>query len=245
MKSGKGKNVSELVDGFVSSQREELLEYDVRRRENALVGGRLRDWRLQNGFTQESLAGHLSVRKAYVSNVETGGSGMSQEVLLRLATIGADLNFILTGAHFHGAAGGEEFGADYFMATVSPQRVSAGYGQELHEPGNGYTPKLVPCPAKWGKDLVAVEVVGDSMTGVHLFGGDMVFYRPGEILGDGLYVLAVNGEVLVKRVEFNHFDRKLVITSENPKYPARSEPADSQAVTLMGKVRGWMHGHPY
>ena len=138
----------------------------------------------------------------------------------------------------------------FLMAPFYPQRVSAGPGQELMlaEPSVAYgTDRVprVPYPLKWGKDLISVECKGDSMTGVHLFSGDLVFYRPGEIDEDGIYVLQVNGTIMVKRVEFNRFDKKLTISSENARYPSRVEAADSQAVTILGKVRGWMHQHTY
>lgn len=68
------------------------------------------------------------------------------------------------------------------------------------------------------------------MTGVHIFDGDMIVFVPGEIRGDGIYVLRVGDELIVKRVEFDPISRKLRIMSENPRYPGRIESADGQMV---------------
>ncbi|MGD6731364.1 MAG: hypothetical protein ACPKMZ_09865 [Pleomorphochaeta sp.] len=54
------------------------------------------------------------------------------------------------------------------------------------------------------------------MTGVQLFDGDLVVFIHNLIGGDGIYVIAVDGELLVKRLEFNHFDKKLIRKSKNP-----------------------------
>jgi SOS-response transcriptional repressor LexA len=91
--------------------------------------------------------------------------------------------------------------------------------------------------------IFAAEVRGDSMTGVQLFDGDMVFFVRGEINGDGIYVLAVDSDVYVKRVSFNPFTKQITIKSENERYEPMTVAQDR--VTLLGKVIGWLHHHPY
>jgi phage repressor protein C with HTH and peptisase S24 domain len=60
------------------------------------------------------------------------------------------------------------------------------------------------------------------------------------------YVLTVNGEVLVKRVEFDHFENKVKIYSENARYPGvKVIQIDSDNIRIEGKVVGWYHNHPY
>ena len=83
------------------------------------------------------------------------------------------------------------------------------------------------------------------MTGVNLFDGDLVVFVPGIIRGDGIYVLAVGDELIVKRVEFDLVTKKIRIMSENTRYPDRVESADGQTITVVGKVFGWVHAHPY
>ena len=134
------------------------------------------------------------------------------------------------------------------LIPILPQKVAAGNGQELIDEIHrvGLLPFLkrmlrgtAPSQAR------ALEVRGDSMTGVHIFDGDMIVFVPGEIRGDGIYVLRVGDELIVKRVEFDPISRKLRIMSENPRYPDRIESADGQSVAVVGKVYGWVHAHPY
>jgi phage repressor protein C with HTH and peptisase S24 domain len=134
------------------------------------------------------------------------------------------------------------------LIPILPQKVAAGRGQALIDEVRevGLLPFLkrmlrgtAPSRAR------ALEVRGDSMTGVHIFDGDMVVFVPEDIRGDGIYVLRVGDELIVKRVEFDPISRKLRIMSENPRYPDRIESADGQSVEVVGKVYGWVHAHPY
>ena len=132
---------------------------------------------------------------------------------------------------------------------VLEQRVSAGFGQELVY--NLDSQMVVPVfeklvPSYDLKSLRAVEVRGDSMTGINLFDGDIVIYKYGYIQNDGVYVLTVNGEALVKRIEFDPYDKVIKISSENPRYPdVKVIPADNENVHIEGKVVAWFHRHPY
>ena len=220
-------------------------------------GSRVRAFRDSQGLTASQLAEKLGCSKHTIRNVENGQSGFSQEILTTLAGIGLNLNWLLTGSgpgpgeHFHDSKGRDISGArDFVLVPLVPQKVSAGHGQELllvAESPPEYNIPRIPAPRKLvnGDPVQAVEVRGDSMTGVQIFDGHMVFYCPGEVRGDGLYILQVDGEALVKRLEFNPFDRKIVIHSENPRYSTRTESQDSQSFIILGKVRGWFHSHPY
>lgn len=128
------------------------------------------------------------------------------------------------------------------------QKVAAGPGQQLLDSTQvvGTLPFLKRMLRGANpKDARALEVRGDSMTGVEIFDGDLVVFVPGSIRGDGIYVLRVGDELIVKRVEFDPISKKLRIMSENPRYPDRVESADGQAVEVVGKVYGWVHSHPY
>ncbi len=137
---------------------------------------------------------------------------------------------------------------DFAFIPVLPQKVAAGNGQELIDDVREIA--LLPFLKRMMRGTApnrarALEVRGDSMTGVHIFDGDMIVFVPGEIRGDGIYVLRVGDELIVKRVEFDPISRKLRIMSENPRYPDRIESADGQSVAVVGKVYGWVHAHPY
>lgn len=92
--------------------------------------------------------------------------------------------------------------------------------------------------------LVCAEVVGDSMINIKLYSGDIVIFSRGMIRGEGIYVLALYGEVIVKRLEFNRIENKVNIISENEKYPVQVVDADNENVIILGKVIKWLHLEP-
>jgi phage repressor protein C with HTH and peptisase S24 domain len=53
--------------------------------------------------------------------------------------------------------------------------------------------------------------------------------------GEGVYGLRIGGEGFVKRLTKR--PGKLVIISDNPKYPTREEPEESQDIQIIGRVR--------
>ncbi len=137
---------------------------------------------------------------------------------------------------------------DIVLVPVYAQKAAAGSGQESLDDVSiiGKLPFLkrmlrgiAPSKAR------ALEVRGDSMTGIQLFDGDIVVFIPGEIHGDGIYVIRVMNDYFVKRIEFDPVNRKIRIMSENPRYQDRIESADGQTVEVVGKVFGWVHAHPY
>lgn len=89
--------------------------------------------------------------------------------------------------------------------------------------------------------LVCAEVQGDSMEGAHLYSGDVVIFSKGFISGDGIYVLALCGDVLVKRLQYAPWENKVYIISENQKYPTQSVEADNENLVVLGKVLKWFH----
>ncbi|WP_319758137.1 S24 family peptidase [uncultured Sphaerochaeta sp.] len=130
---------------------------------------------------------------------------------------------------------------------IITQKLSAGPGQPWTQDDiiDGERLPIISRFIKpWNKDRVfAAEVRGDSMSGIQMFDGDMVIFVRGEVEGDGIYVITVDDEVYVKRVAFNPFDRKVTIKSENDRYDPITVDADR--ITLVGKVIGWLHHHPY
>ena len=84
------------------------------------------------------------------------------------------------------------------------------------------------------------------MTGIHLFDGDLAIFASGVIRGDGIYVISLDGEVMVKWLEFDPATQKVSIISENPRYPApKVIRRDGDILRVEGKVIGWYHNHPY
>lgn len=137
---------------------------------------------------------------------------------------------------------------DLVQVPLLPQKVSAGAGQELID----YTESLGAIPVlrrmlrgRSPAGAYAMEVVGDSMTGERIFGGDIVIFYKGMVEDNGLYILAKDSSLLVKRLTFSFASKKVKISSANERYPEVEEIEDSQALAIIGKVLGWIHVHPY
>jgi len=121
-----------------------------------------------------------------------------------------------------------------FVIPLLDQKLSAGKGQEL--PDSDDVSVLIPVPsrlAKYGKNLAALTVEGDSMYPT-LDRGDMVVCDSCGWSGEGVYALRMSGEGFVKRL--SKAPGKIVIISDNPKYPVREEPEGSQDFEIIGRV---------
>lgn len=137
-----------------------------------------------------------------------------------------------------------------FVAYIA-QPVSAGPGRDmeaLYETAR--LPVMLDFIYPWRPDqVIALQVRGDSMTGVGIFDFDIVLYVPTrreKDEGDGIYVISVDNKMLVKRLEFDLFNGHIRIISENERYsPKELRGEDSDRMTIEGKVIGWLHRHPY
>ena len=121
-----------------------------------------------------------------------------------------------------------------FVIPLLSQKLSAGQGQEL--PQDDEATALIPIPnhlAKYGKNLAALTVEGDSMYPT-LDRGDMVVCDSCGWSGEGVYAMRMGGDGFVKRL--TKAPGKLIIISDNPKYPVREEPEESQDFEIIGRV---------
>ena len=121
-----------------------------------------------------------------------------------------------------------------FVIPLLEQKLSAGIGQMLPEKDD--ITALVPVPpylSKYGKNLAALTVEGDSMYPT-LSRGDMVVCDSCGWSGEGVYALRIGGEGFVKRITKE--PGKVVVLSDNPKYPPREVSEDSQDFELIGRV---------
>ena len=138
------------------------------------------------------------------------------------------------------------------MVPIFSQRAAAGAGQPPTQLAEieAYIPIIFELlGGALPKNCGAVRVVGDSMTDMTLFNGDLVIFDRSQIEGDGVYVISIGSDVRIKRLEYRVFDKKVIIRSENQKrYPDPeiiSFEEASQMLMIHGKVISWVHRHPY
>jgi transcriptional regulator with XRE-family HTH domain len=121
-----------------------------------------------------------------------------------------------------------------FEIPVLHQKLSAGRGVQL--PENDEADAFVRVPAhlkRYGKNLAALIVEGDSMYPT-LDRGDLVVCDSCGWSGEGVYALRMNGDGLVKRITRD--PGKIIVISDNPKYPIREYKDDIEDFEIIGRV---------
>jgi len=214
------------------------------------VNQRITEIRQEKGLNKREFADSLGIPSSIISDIENGKREPSKDFLQSLAVKYAlSLNWLYFGVGttslveaistvpgstpVYTRADLEKNGNAFVIPLLS-QKLSAGSGQEL--PQNDEATALIPIPnhlAKYGKNLAALTVEGDSMYPT-LDRGDMVVCDSCGWSGEGVYALRMGGDGFVKRL--TKAPGKLVIISDNPKYPVREEPEGSQDFEIIGRV---------
>lgn len=229
------------------------------------ISDRLKQIRLKSGLSQTSFAEQFGLAQTTYGPYETGKRSVPDELKQQLSQrFDVNLHWLITGhgemyvggnAEESACSGNSNDGAvsrqplalkDSVEVPMLDLRLSAGMGDEwgLGSPTGEsiYVPKRVARRYPSNSVFVGALVDGDSMEPT-LHDGEPVVFVKGFVKGDGIYVLAVNGELFVKRLEFNRILNKLRIISDNPKYPPTELGMDAlEGVRILGKVVIWVHG---
>jgi phage repressor protein C with HTH and peptisase S24 domain/DNA-binding XRE family transcriptional regulator len=121
-----------------------------------------------------------------------------------------------------------------FVVPLLDQQLSAGPGATLPEGDD--VKALVPVPSylrQYGENIAALTVDGDSMDPT-LHRGDMVVCDSCGWSGEGIYAIRMGGSGFVKRL--TKAPGKVIIISDNPKYPPREELEGSEDFQVIGRV---------
>lgn len=212
-------------------------------------GDRIRELRERAGLTQEELGRRVGTTKQTIFKYETGKIGnIPYSRLLDIATaLGAEPWDILG---WKQPLQEEEDVPGFISVPFISQKISAGYGEDFLS-DDSITLKRIQIPESMARGvsdksmLVSAEVKGDSMIDANIYPGDYVFFAKGMIKGEGIYVIAFAGDIMVKRLSFDAGANRLTIISENHNYPTRTVDADSDGVRILGKVIGWIHNEMF
>lgn len=201
--------------------------------------------RLKSGLTKRAFAESLGIHPVVSGDIELGKRDPSRDVLVRLArAYNVDITWLLTGDSPNRADAPSDDGGSIVRVDFVRQEAAAGRGVEIEEYAErAQLPVLRSFIAPRKPERVrAVEVRGDSMTGIGLDDGDVVLFAPDERTGDGVHVVSIASRLLVKRIQFDPSARSVRVISENAAYPARvlSGP-ELEDFRVEGRVIGWMH----
>lgn len=200
------------------------------------IGARIREARDAAGMTMEELGTRIGYTKYAVSKWEAGTRPISIEALKAIAEVLRRPISYFVRTDMEGLHLDPKF-SDVLTSlnvTVLPVYgfVNAGEPAFVMDHVNEYV--TVPQEAV-GQARFAIRVRGDSMVGLGIHDGDLLFVRPQDDADDGDIVVArVNGEeYTVKRLRKRQGEPP-VLESANPDYP----PIVGEDVRIVGKVVG-------
>ena len=234
------------------------------------INERLRQIRLKMNLSQADFAVKFGIPQSTYAKYEKADRSIPYELMKQLGQIGINIHWLVTGegnmllsdttpVSYTPVQKDDEYitatGKTYPVSIpdgglsipILASKVSAGSGEEwlpINFRDDERLPVIERFIRPYKRELIfAAEVRGDSMTGIQLFDGDMVIAVKGYTEGEGIFVLTIDDEVYVKRLQWNPVTKKISVMSENDRYaPFEVEP---ERITILGKVIGWLHRHPY
>ncbi len=227
-----------------------------------MIGENLKSIRVEKGMSQAMFATQFEMTQTTYSQYETGKRSVPDEFKQQLADkYNINLHWLITGiGSMYNTSNSTSNNLvktdnninidialkDSVEVPMLDLHLSAGHGSDWYSGSltgeKLYIPKRVARRYPSNSVFAGAVVDGDSMEPT-LNDGEPVVFVKGFIKGDGIYVLAVNGELFVKRLEFNRILNVLRIISDNPKYPPTELKSDMQdSVRILGKVVIWVHG---
>lgn len=228
------------------------------------INSRLRMFREKIGYSQAKFANSLNLPQSTYAQYELKKRSIPDELKQQLANMGVDMNWLITGTgsmYLPGVSGGqsqEAPGSDKWghespraLAEIVPedsstpvpllsQKLSAGPGQIWAD--ESFSGEVIAFPTRMvkrygGYRLGGAEVRGDSMEPT-LANGDVVVFASQMLDGNGIYALAIDGEVFVKRVEFDPLEDTIRIISDNHRYEPKLLSARTERVRILGRIIG-------
>lgn len=186
-----------------------------------------------NGCTMAELGRKIQLSPTVINSWKTRGSIPRADIAVKTAeALNTTVEYLLTGNSLKTNSSKRTF-----LIPILNQELSAGHGELL--PDNDVTEGLLSVPLwlrkAYGNNLGALHVHGDSMQPT-LNDGDMVVCDSlGWDKSDGLFAIRLNGNGYVKRLQV--VNGKILVKSDNSNYDTITEPLDSDAISVIGKVR--------
>jgi phage repressor protein C with HTH and peptisase S24 domain len=204
---------------------------------------KLRSLRESRGLTQKQVAKALGVTEVSVSRYESQDQRLTLPLLQQLARVLRCSVAEIAGEKPAAAAGraGPGLGEEFALLPSFDLRASAGGGSIFDREREA---ARVAFRRQWLKSvtgapldqLVVIEADGDSME-PSIHDGDHMLVDRSQTnpRRDGIYVINWDGHINVKRVTTDPARKRIVISSDNPKYPP-NEAVRPDEVTVLGRV---------
>jgi phage repressor protein C with HTH and peptisase S24 domain len=208
------------------------------------IAKRLMKIRLDEKRSQREMAELVGVPQTTWSSYESGKTEVSLRVIIKLGELGYSLNWILKG---EGKELSDSQELKPFHIFHEPELSDGAFvvpfldriyipldGIPIPDNLDGVTLIKVPLYLlRYGKDLAALAIEGDSMMPT-LHREDIVVCDLSGWSGDGIYVIKMEGIGMVRRI--TKIPGKIIIISDNPKYPSHEVSEESENLEIIGRV---------
>ena len=227
-----------------------------------MIGVRLKLERERLGLTQPDFAKAAGAAKRTLIEWEKGTTSPSAVQLSALGEIGVDVSYVITGKRTYSTTASSAAyqlpkSAEAYQPPLSSKETAPGgfilvpHYEVQASAGNGslvHSEQIVDYlafKADWvrntlgvaQKDLALISVKGDSMEPV-LSNEDLILVdmRRNRVEDNAIYVLQLNGSLLVKRIQ-HKLDGSLNVMSDNPRYEAEVVSTEHAAdLRVLGRV---------
>jgi SOS-response transcriptional repressor LexA len=205
----------------------------------------------------------LDLSNGYLANLEKKGTDNPGKLLVVLTAHGISADWFLTGkgemllSSKEAEPEGEEFiEPDTSKMPLLKPQISMSEGEVWDDPSNieSYINPYDLSPSPKGDYLCAYKMAGNSMIGMGICDGDYVIFteKKPEQYQDGIYVVALDGVVACRELEFDSFVKRIKVYSIRETELERAElnliiPDQSpmaQRLKILGKVVSWVHPNP-
>jgi len=225
------------------------------RDETGTIAKRFASVRSRSGLSRKDFAASLGIHPVVAGDIELGKRDPSREVLVKLVQAwGVDVSWLLTGIPAGSAAGGVRSVTEFSAGSGSggsmveikfvDQAAAAGRGVEIEDYAETQSLSLPVSfiAPKRPERVLALRVRGDSMIGAGIDDRDLVFFATDERTGDGIHVVSIGSQLLVKRIQLDPAGYRVQVLSENPRYAVRVlEGPDLESFRIEGRVIGCLH----
>ncbi|MES1051696.1 helix-turn-helix domain-containing protein [Bacillus thuringiensis] len=189
-----------------------------------MYGKKLRELRGIEGWTQEEVAKKIGVSKQTYSHYENEKRKPSLSTIRELATVyNVDIDAIFA-----------EESSDSFKKIPIIGTISCGDGVVAFEHIDGYE----ETPQSWikGGEFFYLRARGDSMVNARIYEGDLLLIRKQDNVENGeIAAVCINDEAVLKRIFKS--DGKLILQSENSKYPPLIIDPNDISVKIIGLLK--------
>lgn len=181
----------------------------------------------QNQISEAELSRQLGLNQSSITSWKIRGSIPRADIAVKTAEIlGTTVEYLITGNQNESLYVAESLGA-YVIPVMNQEPDNRSYGVESYI-------KVPAALEKYGPNLIAFTVNGDSMETTLKNGTLALVYPKYWDKSDGLYAIEMNSNYYIKRIQV--VADKVLIISDNPKYKTIEQPVNSTDFKIIGCV---------